>query len=373
MSRSPARVLHVYKDVHPEVPGGVERHVTALTAGVRGYESAVLIARRGVRPTRDRVVAGNREVAVWQAGRALSTPLTTGYFRWVRRLRPDVVHLHMPNPVAELAALTLPAHVPLVVTYHADIVRQAAALPLYGPLIERVLRRADAVLVSTESLRAKSPFLASRRESVRVIPFCVDADRFAPPPGGRDGGGRPTIIATGRLVYYKGFERLISLAPRLDADLQIVGTGPLEEQLREQAQSHPNVTIVGGVSDAELVHRLQAADLFVLASTSRAESFGIATLEAQATGLPAVVTDVGTGTIEAIADGATGLAVPSDDDEALVGALRALVDDPARRLAMGEASRRRAVERFSVDAMARAHEALYAELLQRPRRSSSRA
>ena len=67
---------------------------------------------------------------------------------------------------------------------------------------------------------------------------------------------------------------------------------------------------------------LAAADLFVLPSTSRAESFGLATAEAQAMGMPAVVTDVGTGTTEAIAPGETGVAVPPRNPALLHDELR---------------------------------------------------
>lgn len=362
MSSRP-RVLHVYKDVHPEVPGGIERHIDALRRSVTAYESAVLVARRGLNATRVRQNDHGPEVAVWQLGRALSTPLTPAYFRWIRRLRPDLIHLHLPNPVSELAVVTTGRRVPLVATYHADIVRQAALMPAYGPLVKRVLDQAHTIISGTEALRRTSPLLDGHRERISVIPYAVDADRFTPPAAGRPPRARPKIIATGRLVYYKGFDRLIALAPRLEADLQIVGSGPLEAELRALAAVHPNVEIAGGVSDDELVRRLQAADLFVLASTSRAESFGIATIEAQATGLPAVVTDVGTGTVEAIRPGETGLVVPQADDEALLDAINSLARDAERRITMGAAARRWAIERFSEPSLAAAHEAIYAEAL----------
>ncbi len=362
MSSRP-RVLHVYKDVHPEVPGGIERHIDALRRSVTSYESAVLVARRGLSATRVRQNDHGPEVAVWQLGRALSTPLTPAYFRWVRRLRPDLIHLHLPNPVSELAAVTTGRRVPLVATYHADIVRQAALMPLYGPLVRRVLDQAQTIVSGTEALRRTSPLLDAHRERISVIPYSVDADRFVPPANGRPARARPTLVATGRLVYYKGFDRLIALAPRLEVNLQIVGSGPLEEELRALAAPFANVEIVGGVSDSELIRRLQDADIFVLASTSRAESFGIATIEAQATGLPAVVTDVGTGTVEAIKPGETGIVVPAGDDEALVAAINGLASDAERRLAMGSAARRWAIERFSEPSLAAAHEAIYSAAL----------
>jgi len=366
------RILHVYKDVHPEVPGGIERHVDDLRRHVTDAISDVLVARRGVRPTSERATPTGREVAVWQFGRALSAPLTAGYPRRLRRMAPDLIHLHMPNPTAELSILSAPRGTPLVVSYHADIVRQARLLPVYRLLISRVLQRADVVISGTQRLAETSPFLQGVADKIQVIPYAVDVATFdrssvdaAELSAARGAPGSPTVIATGRLVYYKGFAQLIALANRLDGRLVIVGGGPLEKELRAQAAGQADVVLTGQVSDRVLRAHLAAADVFVLPSVNRAESFGIATIEAQSMGLPAVVTDVGTGTVEAVQDGVTGCVVPCSDADALVAAINALLGDRARRAAMGRAARERAVERFDVHRSAQAHRAVYRSLLSR--------
>lgn len=365
-----ARILHVYKDVHPAVPGGIERHIDELRRHVPGITSEVLVAGRGWSRTRLRLVSGGREVAVWQVGRALSTPLTVAYPRWLRRLAPDLVHLHMPNPVAELSTLSLPRGVPLVVSYHADIVRQARLLPVYRWLIRSVLRRADIVISGTERLAETSQFVREVAHKTQVIPYAVDTAKFdrtrvapAQLSALQAADGARTVIAAGRLVYYKGFGRLIDLSERLEGRLLIVGGGPLEAELRARAAAHDNVVLTGPVSDSGLRARLAASDVFVLPSVNRAESFGIATIEAQAMGLPAVVTDVGTGTIEAVEHGITGYVVPSADDDALVTAVNDLLLSDALRSKMGDAARSRVVERFDVRSMAEAHLAVYRSLL----------
>ena len=370
MTTSEKRVLHVYKDVHPEVPGGIERHVDDLRHHVLGLKSDVLIARRGCHATRVRESAGQREVAVWQLGRLLSTPVTAGYPLWLRRLAPDVVHLHMPNPAAELSALTLPRNVPLVVSYHADIVRQAGLLPAYRLLIDKVLRRADVVVSGSGRLIETSPFLQRFSDKTLIIPYAVDVAAFARSrvdprelAAAKAPGDMRTVVSTGRLVYYKGFARLVDLANRIDGRVLIVGGGPLEAALRKRATTRANVVFTGPVSDRMLRAHLAASDVFVLPSVNRAESFGIATIEAQAMGLPAVVTDVGTGTIEAVEDGVTGRVVPAADDVALVAALNGLLGDHAQRALMGEAARIRTVKRFNIQTAAAAHEALYRSLL----------
>jgi glycosyltransferase involved in cell wall biosynthesis len=93
-------------------------------------------------------------------------------------------------------------------------------------------------------------------------------------------------------------------------------------------------------------------------------------IEAMASGLPVVATDVG-GSHEVVADGKTGVLVPAEDPEALAGALRTLLLDPGMRRAFGDAGRIVAEQRFSVERMARDYAALYDEVLSRRHRESA--
>ena len=117
---------------------------------------------------------------------------------------------------------------------------------------------------------------------------------------------------------------------------------------------------------ADVADILRASDVFVL--SSRVEGNLMSVMEAMAAGLPVVSTAVG-GVPELVQEGVTGLLVPSEDAGALACALQALVDDPARRQAMGAAARRHAVARFDIRHTVRRYEQLYEKLLtQRPNR-----
>jgi rhamnosyl/mannosyltransferase len=151
------------------------------------------------------------------------------------------------------------------------------------------------------------------------------------------------VLAVARLVYYKGLEILIEAAQSLKASVVIIGDGPLAGRLHRLAATSPNVHFAGRVSEADLLCHLAAADCFVLPSTSRAEAFGIAVMEAQAMAVPAVVTNVGTGTAEAIAPGETGLVVQPGDAAALAAGVNDILSDPLRRATMGRRARERAV------------------------------
>jgi glycosyltransferase involved in cell wall biosynthesis len=241
-------------------------------------------------------------------------------------------------------------------------------MPLYAPLAGACLDRAAVVVAGSRRLAETSPLLAPRAARVRVVPYGVDVERLRPdavPEAEREAVltryCSPLVLAVGRLVYYKGLEHVIAAARTMDAAVAIVGSGPLEGRLRELARGVANVHFTGEVSEDDLRAHLAAASCFVMASTSRAESFGVATLEAQAMGVPAVVTDVGTGTVEAIEPGETGLVVQPGAPEELARAIGEIVEDPVRAAAMGRAARERAVARHSLSEQAARLRELYAE------------
>lgn len=364
------RVVHVYKDVFPPVAGGIEKHIDGLRRSMPDVTSHVLVCARAGRTSQARVGTGLEVRVAEPPRRVLSVPLAPSFPLWLRRLDADVVHVHMPNPVGELAALVSARGRPVVVSYHADIVRQARFMALYRPLAGACLDRAAALVVGSRALLGTSPLVAPRSARAQVVPYGVDVERLRPDAVSaeqreavRRRYGTPLVLAVGRLVYYKGYEDLIEAARGLDASLVIVGGGPLEEHLRELAAGVPNVHLAGPVSEDSLREHLAAADCFAMASNSRAESFGVATLEAQAMGVPAVVTDVGTGTVEAIEPGETGLVVAPGRPADLRAAIASILRDPARAAAMGRAARERAVARHSLPEQAARIRQIYDEIV----------
>jgi rhamnosyl/mannosyltransferase len=368
-------VLHVYKDVYPPIAGGVENHVELLRRMMPRAEGHALSCSRSQRL----VVAARSygiDVLVPEFGRPLSNPVAPGFLPWIARMRPDIVHLHMPFPTGEVAVLASRWSAPVVASYHADVAgRQARMVRLYRPLVRSVVRRAAAVVVGTEALARGSELVGDLGEDVSVVPYGVDVDVFnrsRVDPNAvrtlRERYGSRVVVATGRLVHYKGLDVLIDAAADLDATVCIIGTGPLEESLRARAAGNPRVVLLGSVPRETLLLHLAAADVYALASTSRAESFGIATVEAQAMGLPAVVTDVGTGTTEALDPGRSGLVVPPNDPQALVRALRRILDDADLRARWGAAARARALRRHAADGMVERIRGIYDDALRsRPR------
>lgn len=181
----------------------------------------------------------------------------------------------------------------------------------------------------------------------------------------------------GRLRYYKGLPVMLEALRELPGvQLVIAGSGPNLRTLAEMSLDlgvAAQVTWVGDVADAELPDVLAAGDVFVLPSTHRSEAYGIALVEALAAGLPAVTTDLGTGTSWINQDGVTGRVVRPGDPAALAAAIRAILADDAGRAAMASAARARARAVFGRDAMVDAVMGVYAAVAAAPRRGGDAA
>lgn len=371
------RVLQLYKDYYP-VLGGIENHIRMLAEGLRplGVDVRVLVTNSGPHTVNETIDG----VPVTKTGRQLnvsSAPVSLGFFPAVRRLEQDVdiAHAHMPYPPGELAQLLCGCSRRFVATYHSDIVRQRVLGTLYRPVLQQVLRATNLIAVSNPVYIQDSPFLRRHTDKCRVIHFGIDPARFALTPALAEQAaawrsrypGQVLILFVGRLRHYKGVNVLIEAMHSVTgAQALIVGVGPLEAAWRQQAIDAglaDRVTFLGELSDAEVLAAFHAADLFVLPSTNRAETFGIVQIEAMACGLPVICTELGTGTSYVNQQGVTGLVVPPNDAAALAGAITTLVADPALRQTMGAAGRQRVDAQFSVAAMLRQTLAFYQEAL----------
>ncbi len=372
------RVVHVYKNYYPTI-GGIETHLRLLAEEQvrRGLDVTVMAASPG-RLGAERVVNGVRLVLVPRLLTLLSTPICPTFPMRLRREHPDLVHLHFPYPLGEVARLALGGGTPTVVTYHCDIVRQRRLLRLYEPLLKRVLQRADRIVVTSPPYLRTSPYLPAVTAKCSVVPLGIDVGRFASNGNGSANGHRVhlrrrwgipeeafVVGFVGRMRYYKGLDHLVRAMARVPAArLLLVGDGPLRRRLQQLTASlgvSGRVTFAGDVSDSDLPAYYRAADLFVLPSTGRAEAFGTSLLEAMAAGLPVISTEVASGTSWVNESGTTGLVVPPGDATELAAAIDRLRQDPLLRSRMGAAGRRRAASSFTLASMVDGVEAVYRE------------
>jgi glycosyltransferase involved in cell wall biosynthesis len=355
------RVLLVNK-AYPPVIGGIERHVQSLAQGLanRGIEVQVLVCNQGMR--REVIRKGSLAVVkVPSPGTVASMHLGPSTPLWFRRLRVDLIHVHLPYPMADLCTWLTRPRIPVLATYHSDIVRQRFLLHFYGPLRDWFLKRVDRILVTSAPIRENSTVLRPVEHKCRVVPLGVNLERLAPPPelqnrikGIRASDDKPMVLFIGRLVKYKGLEYLLRAMVGVRASLHVVGEGPMRralERICHDLQLDDTAHFAGIVTDDDLTVYLHACDLLVLPSIGNNEAFGLVQLEAMACGKPVVSTNLPTGVPYVNLHGETGIVVPPRDSEALRSAILELLRNPDRRETMGRRGRERVEQFFTADQM----------------------
>jgi len=366
------RILHVYKDYFP-VLGGIENHVKLLAEhqAAQGHEVTVLVTSPGPR-TMVEVLNGVQVIKAARLATVASTPLSLSLPWQFSRQRPDLTHLHFPYPVGEMAHYLLGRGRRAVLTYHSDVVRQANLLRFYAPLMRRLLRRVQGIIVSSPNYLESSAVLREFRYKCQVVPYGIERARFLAASAeqglairARYGGG-PLILFVGVLRYYKGLHYLLEAMPQIPARLLIVGDGPMRGALQAQASAlrlGDKVIFAGRVVDEELPAYYRAADVFVLPASERSEAFGLVQLEAMTSGLPVVSTELGTGTSFVNLHGESGLVVPPKDPVALAQAINALLGDEPLRRRLGEGAKARSAL-FTVERMLAGITEVYTQALQ---------
>jgi spore coat protein SA len=251
--------------------------------------------------------------------------------------RGDVVYVHnRPACAATLASIAEKYGIHVVLHMHNSMLLQANK----GQI--NALRRTPIVFCSEFLRREAADALPNQLEKTHVVYNGADGIKFRPPD--RDRNSIPTVIFTGRLVPYKGVHILLEAMRILEkngvvAKCQIVGGSGFGNSkgtryTRRLERLKPDNTELSGYKSGEaLAEMLRNASIFCCPSIWN-DPFPLAPLEAMATGLPVVASNVG-GIPEALAYGG-GLLVPPNNPEALAAALTKLIEDPIYREEMGQ-------------------------------------
>ena len=380
------KVLHLGK--YDGDVGGIERHVRALLSAMPPEIQVVNLVANDRRITDQHGQNGYSTVRVANFGAVASVAIAPTMPLVARRLHRqhgfDIVHLHFPDPLGQLTAMSLPSSVRRVISWHSDIVKQRGALSLYSPFLRSFVRSADALIGATPqhfstSTQIPVPTAGQIRE---VIPYGIDAAAFTATNDWQtkherlllERGARALIFAVGRHVYYKGFDVLIRAMRVVDALLWIGGHGPMTQELKRLAAAlgvADRVKFVGFIPDQLLPAYFQACDVFCMPSVERSEQFGLVQLEAMACSKPVVSTRLGTGVEYVNIDGVTGLLVAPKDADALAHALRTLLGDSELRFRLGAAGRQRVEHGFSIEQMVDKTVDVYHRVLAGAHRASS--
>ena len=336
----------------------------AILADLRApveYVDDVEVEDRDVRRAAERLA---RELAIPENDRGRLLPrkyvrLAVALSRLAERHGVRHLHAHFASRSGHVAALasilletgySITAHAKDI--YHRDVDRD---------LLAWKIRHARFVVTVTEFNHRHLLELLGRDDpragSVVRLYNGVDLQRFA--AARRRTGGVPRIVSIGRLVEKKGFGILLDACAKLRErsvpfHCEIIGGGDLEQDLRRRVSAHQLddlVTLTGSLTTEAVAERLHEAHVVALpcivGEDGNVDALPTALLEGMACGLPLVSTRL-SGIPEIVIDGENGLLVEPGDSDGLAAALAAILSDPARATAMGEAGRRRAESHFDL-------------------------
>lgn len=291
----------------------------------------------------------------------------------VRGIDPELLHAHY---VGSYGLLGLLAGVrPFVVTAWGSDVLFAGRAPIRGPIVRRVLMRADLITCDAYHMVEAMRRLGTDTSKVRVLPFGLETDRFCPGPA--DSGylarwaaqGRPVVISLRNLESVYDIGTLIDAVPIVAASypevrVVVAGSGSNASLLRERAAAlrlEKNVTFIGRYENADLPRMLRTAQVYVSTSLSDA-GLAASTAEAMSCGLAVVTTDIGENR-EWVRDGETGFLIQPGDSRALAARIVRLLGDPSLREAMGGEARQMIVTRDDYVSQMEKIDRYYADLI----------
>jgi len=361
------RLLFLAGD-YPPAFGGIQKLVHGLCLALieAGHEVRVVAAAQtgdreldaasGI-PT-DRCPTPSRLRAAWNMGQAVRRALRGGW-------TPDAVIATKWSPEGHAYLLARTGRrVPMVLMGYGREFLPERHRRLRGLAQRAVLRAACGAIVCSRFTASQMRAAGVADRCIRVVYPGIDPAEFAPPTDLAEARQRlawpdgPTILTVGRLVRRKGVDTVIEALPRIaavvpDVSYVVIGGGPEEERLRRQTEElHVGATVrmLGSASDADKVAALHLCSVFAMPSrdlpAEPPEGFGIVYQEANLCGKPVIGANTG-GVAEAIEDGVSGLVIEPDAPHQFADAAITLLSDPGLASSLGEAGRRRAIDRFS--------------------------
>jgi glycosyltransferase involved in cell wall biosynthesis len=356
------KVLHISK-YYPPYKGGLEDVCKSVVDSLSEYENKVICFNS---TTKDEVsfVDGVEVVRLGIFANIFSQPLSFSFVKKLKELlmnfKPDVVHLHHPNPYASFVmSLFLDKDVKLIVHWHSDIVKQKSLRFLYSPIEKLTLKRADSIFVTSPNYLKHSISLKNFEDKCVVVPNGICETKIVQTEKGEriikkikeEYGGKDIVYFMGRHVPYKGIEYLIEAEQYVKSDcvFLIAGEGPLTDELKKRGQGIERIKFVGVIPDDEIYAYMKAASVFAFPSITKNEAFGVVLAEAMYLGLPSVTFTIqGSGVNWVSVKNETGLEVANRDSKAFAEAIDKLLTNKSLRNKLADNASKRIRDNFTM-------------------------
>ncbi|WP_347290667.1 glycosyltransferase [Kluyvera georgiana] len=367
------KVLHCYKTYYPDTFGGIEQVIYQLSEGSlnHGIESTVFTLSRKAAILDDKI-ANHSIYRVKKDFEIASTPFSFSAISKFKKIAndADIIHYHFPYPFMDFMHFAANIKKPSVLTYHSDIVRQGNLLKIYSPLMYTFLDKVNAIVASSPNYVKTSCVLDKYKSKVSIIPFGLDPNFYKEQskhsydkwkkyfPAG-------FFLFVGAFRYYKGLQFLIDAAMNCSYPVVIVGTGPIEYELKEQARKKniKNVFFVGAVNDEDKKALISLCTAVIFPSHLRSEAFGISLLEGALYSKPLISCEIGTGTTYINIDKQTGIVVKPGDSGGLRNAMDTIWYNPELAKNLGNGAFTRFNKLFTAERMVNDYVSLYRSIL----------
>lgn len=359
------KILHISKYYFP-FKGGVEDVCKSLVDGMPEYEQKVLCFNEGPEDTTE-IIDGAEIIrkGIWKE--LCRQPLSAGFYgmlkRTIKEYKPDIIHIHVPNPLVSLCTcMLIPKQTKLVIHWHSDIIVQPVLYFFFRMIEQWSLRRADKIIITSPNYLTLSAPLAKHKEKCVVVPNVVSLEKLKSSPNEEARiaeikatyGNKPIVFFMGRHVSYKGIPQLIESEQFVKSDCKILiaGSGPMTPELKEMAKGKDRIVFLGRIPDEDITAYMRAATVFAFPSITKNEAFGVVLAEAMYCGaVPVSFTIPGSGVNWVNVKDETGLEVENCNVKAYAAAIDRLIADEPLREKLSAAARQRVEKMFVMDAV----------------------
>ncbi|MEM5809529.1 MAG: glycosyltransferase [Candidatus Aenigmatarchaeota archaeon] len=374
-------ILHITKGFHPD-KGGIENYTYDITKSLSGKHKVYVIATHSDNKGQEKIGKIN-VIRLKKFFDFFHAPINLPAFGLINKIKPDIIHFHIPNPLHEIYLLIYllirGKKFKLIATYHADI----PSYSLIHVIIEFLrkfylipfLKFFDFIICTSKDYSVYSPILKFFKKKIKIINLGCDKNLKTISPiklkkkyNIKD---EKIVLFVGRLFPYKGVEYLIKAIPLVTQNISkikfvIVGSGEKEKELKELANKlrvSDKIIFTGQVEDRIRNTFYKICDVFVLPSINRGEAFGISLIEAMSFGKPLISTRIkGSGVNFVNKHLVTGLVVEPKNFNELANAILKLLKDKRLRLKLGRNAKKRFLTYFTKERMLFSTSKIYQQL-----------
>tara|TARA_A100001015_G_C15037748_1_gene737428 strand:- start:1627 stop:2715 length:1089 start_codon:yes stop_codon:yes gene_type:complete len=343
------KITEINKLYSPWV-GGVESHVQSVSEGLNASNELEVICCNTEKKTVVETINNVKVTRYKSWGRLFSLPISFSFIFSFHKHSADILHFHLPNPLAVMAYLLNPPKGKVVITWHSDIIKQKIILFFYTPFLKLFLKKADRIITTSPNLAVNSKFLSKFQQKIAIVPLALDPSKYPPTPLANP---LPKFaLFVGRFIYYKGVLELIEAVKQTDITLVMIGEGPLEATIRKNGTELINegrLKIYPFQNRTKLNAFFNACEFFILPSIHPSEAFGIVQLEAMVYEKALISTNLPTGVPWVNKDNETGVVVEPGNIQMLSDAISKLWHHPNLRTQYGKNAHTRFMTYFTED------------------------